>query len=31
MIETTMDDIEVEIVAEIYLHNKKYLGDPVCA
>lgn len=31
MIETTMDDIEVEIVAEIYLRNKKYLEDPVYA
>ena len=31
MIETTMDDIEVEIVAEIYLRNKKYLEEPVYA
>ena len=27
MIETTMDDIEVEIVTDIYLRNKKYLED----
>jgi len=31
MIETTMDDIEVEIVTDIYLRNKKYLEDPVYA
>ena len=31
MIETTMDDIEVEIVTDIYLRNKKYLENPVYA
>ena len=31
MIETTMDDIEVENVMDIYLQNKKYLEDPVYA
>ena len=31
MIETTMDDIEVEIVTDIYLRNKKYLEDSVYA
>ena len=31
MLETTMDDIEIEIVTDIYSRNKKYLEDPVYA
>lgn len=31
MLETTMDDIDIDIVMEIYSRNKKYLEDPVYA
>ena len=31
MLETTMDDIEIDIVVDIHSRNKKYLEDPVYA
>ncbi len=31
MLETSMDDIEIEIVTDIYMRNQKYLEDPVYA
>jgi len=31
MVETNMDDIEIEIVSDIYRRNKKYLEDSVYA
>ena len=31
MVETNMDDIEMEIVTDIYRRNKKYLEDSVYA
>ena len=30
MLETNMDDIEMEIVMDIYRRNKKYMEDSLC-